>query len=103
LAFLVIDAGMLSVPVALLDLLGSAFLGFPFQFLRVLTFAVTHFCSLLLAIDFSVQVLDAEAFRTWQKMGQVLQDPGHFAQPGSFDHVMGPIPPLFSFDQSRFS
>jgi hypothetical protein len=43
---------MLFVPVAFLDLLRSAFLGFCFQLLRGLAFAVTHFHSLLFSLFF---------------------------------------------------
>ena len=68
---LLLFARMLFVPVAFLDLLRSAFLGFCFQLLRVLTFAVTHFCSLLFAIDFRVQFFDADAFRTWHQIRQL--------------------------------
>ena len=61
---------MFLVSVAFLDLLGSAFLGFSFELFRVLTFAVTHFGSLLVAIDFGVPILDTDALRTWDEIGQ---------------------------------
>ncbi len=43
-------------PMAFLDLFGSAFLGFPFQLLWMLTFTITHFLALLSAIGFLIQV-----------------------------------------------
>jgi len=63
-------AGMLFLPVAFLDLLGTTFLWFCFQLLRVLTLAITHLCSLLVAIDFGILLLDADALSTWQKIRQ---------------------------------
>lgn len=53
-------AGMLGgFPMTFLNLFGSAFLGFPFQLFRMLTFTITHFLALLLAIGFWIQVFAA--------------------------------------------
>ena len=40
---------------AFLNLFGRAFLGFPFQFFRMLAFAITHFLALLSAIGLLIQ------------------------------------------------
>jgi hypothetical protein len=52
--------GMLGgFPMAFLNLFGRAFFGFPFQFFRMLAFAVTHFLDLLSAIGFLIQIFVA--------------------------------------------
>ena len=56
---------------AFLDLFRGALLGFLFQLLRILTFAVTHFRSLLVAINFGVQIFDTEAVAAWQQISQL--------------------------------
>jgi len=57
-------AGMfLRVPMAFFDLFRGAFLWLSFKLLRVLTFAVAHIYSLLVAIDFLIQFFNADAFR----------------------------------------
>ena len=63
---------MLFVPMAFLDLFRGALLRFSFELLRILTFAVTHFCSLLLTIDSDVPILDADAVVAWQQISQLL-------------------------------
>jgi hypothetical protein len=53
-------AGMLGgFPMTFLNLFGSAFLGFPFQFFGVLAFTITHFLALLSAIGFLIQIFVA--------------------------------------------
>ena len=50
-------AGMLGgLPMTLLNLFGSAFLGVPLQLFRMLAFTITHFLALLSAIGFLIQV-----------------------------------------------
>jgi hypothetical protein len=46
-------------PMTILNLFGSAFLGFPFQLFRMLAFTSTHFLALLSAIIVLIQVSTA--------------------------------------------